>query len=49
MSYGELYRLTEELATRLRHLGVKTNILVGILLDRSLECGMRYIAILRAG
>jgi non-ribosomal peptide synthetase component F len=49
MSYGELDRLTEELATRLRHLGVKNNILVGILLDRSLEYVISYIAILRAG
>lgn len=49
VSYGELDRLTEALATKLRHLGVKNNTIVGILLDRCLEFVISYIAILRAG
>jgi acyl-CoA synthetase (AMP-forming)/AMP-acid ligase II len=49
VNYGELDWLTEELATKLRHLGVKNNIIVGILMDHCLEYVVSYIAILRAG
>lgn len=49
VSYGELDWMTEQLAIKLRHLGVKNNVLVGILMDRCLEYAVSYIAILRAG
>lgn len=49
VSYGELDWMTEQLAIKLRHLGVKSNVVVGILMDRCLEYVISYIAILRAG
>lgn len=49
VSYGELDYMTEKLAIKLRHLGVKNNVVVGILMDRCLEYVISYIAILRAG
>lgn len=49
VSYGELNWMTEQLAVKLRHLGVKNNVVVGILMDRCLEYVISYIAILRAG
>ncbi|XP_066999059.2 uncharacterized protein [Anabrus simplex] len=49
ITYGELDRMTDVLALRLRHLGVKRNIVVGILMDRCLEYTVSYIAILKAG
>lgn len=49
VSYGELDWMTEQLAIKLRHLGVKNNVVVGILMDRCLEYVVSYIAILRAG
>jgi acyl-CoA synthetase (AMP-forming)/AMP-acid ligase II len=49
VSYGELDWMTEQLAIKLRHLGVKNNVVVGILMERCLEYVISYIAILRAG
>ncbi|GFG29417.1 hypothetical protein Cfor_02618 [Coptotermes formosanus] len=49
VSYGELDQMTEQLAIKLRHLGVKNNVVVGILMDRCMEYVISYIAILRAG
>jgi acyl-CoA synthetase (AMP-forming)/AMP-acid ligase II len=49
ISYGVLGHLTEELATKLRHLGVKRNIIIGILMDHSLEYVLSCLALLRAG
>jgi non-ribosomal peptide synthetase component F len=49
ISYGELDHLTEMLATNLRHLGVKRNIIIGILMDHSLEYVVSCLAVLRAG
>ena len=49
VSYGELDCMTEQLAIKLRHLCVKNNVVVGILMDRCLEYVISYIAILRAG
>ena len=49
VSYGELDWMTEQLAIKLRHLGVKNNVVVGILMDHCLEYVISYIAILRAG
>ena len=49
LSFSELDRLTDVLATNLRHKGVKRNSAVGIYLERSLEYPLAYIAILKAG
>jgi acyl-CoA synthetase (AMP-forming)/AMP-acid ligase II len=49
VSYGELDQMTEHLAIKLCHLGVRNNVVVGILMDRCLEYVVSYIAILRAG
>lgn len=49
LSFSELDRLTNVLATNLRHKGVKRNCAVGIYLERSLEYPLAYIAILKAG
>lgn len=49
LSFSELDRLTNVLATNLRHRGVKRNSAVGIYLERSLEYPLAYIAILKAG
>ncbi|XP_049804567.1 uncharacterized protein LOC126248021 isoform X1 [Schistocerca nitens] len=49
ITYEELDRLTYFLSVRLRHMGVKKNTVVGILMDRCLEYTISYIAILRAG
>jgi fengycin family lipopeptide synthetase C len=49
VSYKELDQMTEELAIKLRHLGVRNNTVVGILMERCLEYVVSYIAILRAG
>ncbi|KAL9971921.1 hypothetical protein ACROYT_G018144 [Oculina patagonica] len=49
LSFSELDRLTNVLATNLRHKGVKRNSAVGIYLERSLEYPLAYIAILKAG
>lgn len=49
ITYNELDQMTEELAIKLRHIGVSNNIVVGILMERCLEYVVSYIAILRAG
>ena len=49
LSFSELDRLTDVLATNLRHRGVKKNSAVGLYLERSLEYPLAYIAILKAG
>ncbi|KAK7873449.1 hypothetical protein R5R35_000229 [Gryllus longicercus] len=49
MTFEELNNVTDILALHLRHLGVKRNTVVGILMDRCLEYAISYIAILKAG
>ncbi|KAJ9589457.1 hypothetical protein L9F63_017318 [Diploptera punctata] len=49
VTYEELNDMTDILARKLRHLGVKINTVVGILMDRCLEYTVSYIAILKAG
>jgi acyl-CoA synthetase (AMP-forming)/AMP-acid ligase II len=49
VTYSELDRMTEELAIKLRHSGVRNNVVVGILMEHCLEYVVSYIAILRAG
>ncbi|PNF30886.1 hypothetical protein B7P43_G06094 [Cryptotermes secundus] len=49
VTYSELDQMSEELAIKLRHIGVRNNIVVGILMERCLEYVVSYIAILRAG
>nr|CAD7260469.1 unnamed protein product [Timema shepardi] len=49
MTFGELDKATDLLALKLRHLGVKRNTVVGILMERCLEYTIAYIGILKAG
>lgn len=49
LSFSELDRLTDVLATNLRHRGAKRNSAVGLYLERSLEYPLAYIAVLKAG
>ncbi|MEA2695592.1 MAG: hypothetical protein QOJ16_4979, partial [Acidobacteriota bacterium] len=49
LSYGELGRLADRLAHRLRRLGVGPEAPVGALLDRSLEALVTFLAVLGAG
>nr|CAD7402514.1 unnamed protein product [Timema cristinae] len=49
MTFGELDKASDLLALKLRHLGVKRNTVVGILMERCLEYTIAYIGILKAG
>jgi amino acid adenylation domain-containing protein len=49
LSYGELDRRAEELARRLRELGVGPDVLVGLCADRSVEAVIAMLAVAKAG
>lgn len=49
MTYRELDKVTDIMATNLRIRGVKPDSIVGIYMERCLEYVLSYIAILRAG
>jgi amino acid adenylation domain-containing protein len=49
LTYGELDRLTNRLARRLRDLGIGPEAVVGVLMERSLELVPALYAILKAG
>ncbi|MDZ8091513.1 MAG: amino acid adenylation domain-containing protein [Nostoc sp. DedQUE05] len=49
MSYRELEEQSNRLAQRLRQLGVKPEVLVGVCLERSIEMVISLMAILKAG
>jgi tyrocidine synthetase-3 len=49
ISYGELNKKSNQLAHVLRKKGVKTNTLVGVVMDRSIEMIRAVIGILKAG
>ncbi|MEM9272243.1 MAG: amino acid adenylation domain-containing protein [Cyanobacteria bacterium P01_F01_bin.143] len=49
LTYGELNRRANQLASYLQELGVKPEILVGICLDRSLEMIIALLGVLKAG
>jgi amino acid adenylation domain-containing protein len=49
LTYAELNRRANQLAHRLRHLGVGPDVLVGICVDRSLELVIALLAVLKAG
>nr|CAD7594039.1 unnamed protein product [Timema genevievae] len=49
MTFGELDKASDLLALKLRHLGVKRNTVVGILMERCPEYTIAYIGILKAG
>ena len=49
ISYGELNRRANQLAHRLRGLGVGPEVLVGVLLERSVEMVVGLLGILKAG
>ena len=49
ISYGELNKKSNQLAHALRKKGVKTNTLVGVVMDRSIEMIRTVIGILKAG
>jgi aspartate racemase len=49
LTYGELDAQSDRLAQRLRSAGVRTETLVGVCLDRSVELIVSLIAILKAG
>ncbi len=49
LSYGELDRLSSNVAAWLRRVGVGSEVRVGLLMERSLELIISIIAILRAG
>jgi amino acid adenylation domain-containing protein/non-ribosomal peptide synthase protein (TIGR01720 family) len=49
VSYGELNRRANRLAGRLRELGVRPEVLVGVAIDRSAEMIVALVAILKAG
>jgi amino acid adenylation domain-containing protein len=49
LTYGELDRRSNQLARHLRALGVQTETLVGVAVERSLEMMVGLIAILKAG
>jgi amino acid adenylation domain-containing protein len=49
ISYGELNRRANQLAHRLRSLGVGPEVLVGVLLERSVEMVVSLLGIMKAG
>jgi len=49
MTYGELERRAEQLARHLRVIGVGPDVLVGLLVDRSLDMVVGLLGILKAG
>jgi amino acid adenylation domain-containing protein len=49
VSYGELERLSNGLARRLRALGVATDVVVGIWMERSIEAIVGMLGVLKAG
>ena len=49
LTYGELYQRASRLASHLQSLGVGSNVLVGICLERSLEMVVGILGILMAG
>lgn len=49
LTYGELNRRADALAQRLRRFGVKADTVVGVLLERSPEMVIAWLAILKAG
>jgi tyrocidine synthetase-3 len=49
ISYGELNKKSNQLAHALRKKGVKTNTLVGVVIDRSIEMIQAVMGILKAG
>ncbi len=49
LTYGELNRRANQLARRLRELGVGPNALVGVCMERSLEMVVALCAVLKAG
>jgi non-ribosomal peptide synthetase component F/predicted amino acid dehydrogenase len=49
LTYGELHRRANRLALRLRALGVRPEVLVGVTLERSLEVVLAVLAVLKAG
>jgi amino acid adenylation domain-containing protein len=49
VSYAELDRRSDRLARRLRRMGVRPEVRVGLLLDRSIELATAVLAVLKAG
>jgi amino acid adenylation domain-containing protein len=49
LTYGELNRLANQLARRLRRLGVGRDVLVAVAMERSLELVVGLLAVLKAG
>src|SRR5882672_9684953 len=49
LTYEEFTRRADVVASRLRHLGVGANVLVGLLVERSLEMLVGMLGILKAG
>ncbi|BAY66479.1 amino acid adenylation domain-containing protein [Calothrix brevissima NIES-22] len=49
LTYGQLNARANQLAQYLRHLGVETELLVGVCLERSLEIVVAILGILKAG
>src|SRR4029079_6795120 len=49
LTYAELNGLANRLARRLRDMGVGPDVLVGVLMERSLETAVGLLAILKAG
>jgi amino acid adenylation domain-containing protein len=49
LTYAELNRRANQLARFLRHIGVGSNILVGVFAERSLEMVLTLLAVLKAG
>ncbi len=49
LSYGELNRRANQLAHRLRSLGVRPNVLVGLCVERSLDMVVGLLGIVKAG
>lgn len=49
LSYGEMERLTNRIAHRLRRDGIKPNMLVGVMMEKGWEQAVACMAILKAG
>jgi amino acid adenylation domain-containing protein len=49
LSYAELNDLADRLARRLRGMGVGRDVLVGVMMERSLETAVALLAVLKAG